>query len=105
MTPEQKNEVEQVVKDVLRQVFGNYLASDGKIIIPKTIQVLPPNGFNGSLGVSGGTAGVYGNATTQAAAILAPTNPGAVYSQAEAQSAVTAINSIRSALSDFGITG
>lgn len=102
MTPE---EIRKLIISVLREEFGNYLASDGKIIIPKTIQVLPPNGFNGSLGVSGGTAGVYGNATTQAAAILAPTNPGAVYSQAEAQSAVAAINSIRSALSNFGITG
>lgn len=102
MTPE---ETRQLIISVLREEFGNYLATDGKIIIPKTIQVLPPNGFNGSLGVSGGTAGVYGNATTRAGAIGAPTSPGAVYSQSEAQSAVTAINSIRSALSNFGITG
>jgi hypothetical protein len=39
-----------------------------------------------------------------AADIPAPTAPGAAYSQAEAQSAVTAINSIRAALDGYGIT-
>lgn len=40
----------------------------------------------------------------QASAIGAPSNPGAAYVQAEAQSAVNAINSIRTALSNIGIT-
>lgn len=39
-----------------------------------------------------------------AAAIAAPTAPGSVYVQAEAQSAVAAINAIRTALKDAGIT-
>ena len=39
-----------------------------------------------------------------AADIPAPTAPGAAYSQAEAQSAVSAINSIRAALDGYGIT-
>ncbi len=43
--------------------------------------------------------GLYGaTAVAQAAAIAAPSAPGALYSQAEAQSAVDAINFIRTAL-------
>lgn len=38
------------------------------------------------------------------ATIAAPTAPGATYSQAEAQSAVAAINAIRAALTAAGIT-
>lgn len=49
--------------------------------------------------------GLNGNAAiAKAAAITAPTAPGAAYVQAEAQSAVTAINSIRTALTNIGIT-
>jgi len=40
----------------------------------------------------------------QAGAIPAPSNPGGVYSQSEASSAVTAINNIRTVLSNMGIT-
>lgn len=101
MTPD---EVTKLVEAILREKFGNYLTTDAKIIIPKTIQILSPNGFDGSLGISGGSTGVYGNSTSQAAAISAPSTPSAGYVQAEAQSAVNAINSIRSALSNFGIT-
>lgn len=39
-----------------------------------------------------------------AAAVAAPTAPGAAYSQAEAQSAVAAINAMRVALKSAGIT-
>lgn len=59
-----------------------------------------------ALGASGGSIGFYGEAqTTQYAAIAAPSAPSAAYVQAEAQSAVTAINSIRTALSQIGIIG
>jgi hypothetical protein len=49
--------------------------------------------------------GLYGAAAVaQAAAIAAPTAPGVVYDQAEAQSAVDAINDIRAALAGIGVT-
>ncbi len=48
---------------------------------------------------------VYGETpVVQASAISAPSNPGAAYVQSEAQSAVNAINSIRTALTNIGIT-
>ena len=40
----------------------------------------------------------------QPTAISAPSAPGGAYSQSEAQSAVTAINSIRTTLSNLGLT-
>lgn len=56
------------------------------------------------LGAAGGSIGLYGETpTTQYAAIAAPSAPSAGYVQAEAQSAVTAINSIRTALQQIGI--
>ena len=58
-----------------------------------------------ALGATGGTVGLYGvTPVAKASAIGAPTAPGAAYVQAEAQSAVTAINSIRTALTNLGIT-
>lgn len=89
MTP---NEVEQIVRNVLRQEFGNYLASDGKIIIPKSIQSF------------GKMAGVYGQSVQRASAISAPTSPGGTYSQSQIATMETAINSIRTAIKNFGIT-
>lgn len=57
-----------------------------------------------ALGASGGSIGLYGETpTTQFASIAAPSNPSAGYVQAEATSAVTAINSIRTALQQIGI--
>lgn len=58
-----------------------------------------------SLGGVGKTVGLYGaTPVVRAAAITAPTAPGTIYSQAEAQSAVTAINAIRTALANIGVT-
>lgn len=54
--------------------------------------------FNGKVGFFGKSQ------VSQAAAITAPTSPSAAYSQAEAQSAVTAINSIRTVLQNLGFT-
>jgi len=48
---------------------------------------------------------LYGETpVVQASAISAPSAPGAIYSQSEAASAVTAINSIRTALTNIGVT-
>ena len=62
--------------------------------------------FNGSsLGSAGDLMSVYGETpVAQAAAISAPSVPGATYAQAEAQSVVNAVNNIRNALQNFGIT-
>lgn len=57
-----------------------------------------------ALGAASGSIGFYGETpTTQFAAIAAPSNPSAGYVQAEAVSAVSAINSIRTALQQIGI--
>ncbi len=56
------------------------------------------------LGASGGSIGLFGETpTTQYAAIPAPSTPSAGYVQAEAQSTVTAVNSIRTALQQLGV--
>lgn len=57
------------------------------------------------LQVTSTTTGLNGNApVAKAAAIAAPTAPGAAYVQAEATSAKTAIDAIRVALTNIGIT-
>jgi len=57
------------------------------------------------LGVAGGQVGFYGaTPVARAAAIAAPTAPSASYVQAEAQSMKTAVDAIRAALTNIGIT-
>lgn len=61
--------------------------------------------LTGPLDHDGTTVGLNGNTpVAKAAAIAAPTAPGAAYVQAEAASAVAAINAIRTALANIGIT-
>lgn len=60
---------------------------------------------SGSFGVAGGTVGLYGvTPVTRAAAITSPTAPSAGYVQAEAASMKTAVDAIRVALTNVGIT-
>ena len=66
------------------------------------------SGFSGSSKFTGShtgsTLGFYSvTPVARSAAIAAPTAPGTLYAQAEAQSAVTAINEIRTALKNVGI--
>lgn len=57
------------------------------------------------LGVSGGQVGFYGaTPVARAAAITSPTAPSASYVQAEAQSMKTAVDAMRTALANIGIT-
>ena len=57
------------------------------------------------LGVAGGQVGFYGaTPVARAAAIASPTAPSATYVQAEAQSMKTAVDAIRNALKNIGIT-
>lgn len=101
-------DVRQICESVLKQHFGALVGTQTQVMLPKNIKLKEPNAFEGvfkgTLGISGGTAGAYGNEVVQAAAIAAPNAPGAAYLQADAASAVAAINSIRTALSNFGIT-
>lgn len=106
--------LEQRVQDLERQLatlLSEYNRNNG----PSSQIVTKNTKFVGGLDLSSATSlalgsasasiGFYGETpTTQYAAIAAPTNPGAAYVQAEAQSAVTAINSIRTALQQIGIT-
>lgn len=104
MTPNERSQIEQIVYDILRKELGNYTTTDKTIILSKSIDIKTPNGFNGSLGSSGGKAGVYGQSTTRASAIAAPTAAGGAYSQSQVNSVVDAVNYIRTALTNFGIT-
>lgn len=107
MTPEQK----EIVREIIREEFEEFLASD-RYIFHKNVQFL--DGRNIQTGRTNGTKigtatdqkiGFYGETpVVQAGAIGAPSTPSAAYVQAEAQSAVTAINSIRTALQNIGIT-
>lgn len=66
--------------------------------------------FGTNLGLRMGTSttekvAFYGvTPVIQASAISAPTNPGATYSQADTQSIVNAVNSLRTAIKNFGIS-
>ncbi len=61
--------------------------------------------IGGALDHNGATAGLYGVApVARAAAIATPTAPSAVYVQAEAVAMKTAVDAIRTALRNIGIT-
>lgn len=61
--------------------------------------------IGGALDHDGASVGLNGNVpVAKAGAIAAPTAPGAAYVQAEAASAKTAIDAIRVALTNIGIT-
>lgn len=61
--------------------------------------------IGGALDHDGATAGLYGVApVARAAAIATPTAPSAIYTQSEAASMKTAVDAIRTALRNIGIT-
>lgn len=107
------NELEQVKERVksLEGIISQLVFSD-RYVVSRTLQL--QDGRNVQLGKGAGTK--MGTETTQKlgffnatpvvrrSAISAPSSPGSSYAQAEAQSAVTAINSIRQALIDLGLT-
>jgi len=58
-----------------------------------------------SLGATGGAVGLYGvTPVAKASAIASPTAPSGAYVQAEASSMKTAVDAIRTALLNIGIT-
>lgn len=104
MTPDQ-------VRQIIREELANFDATE-RYTIQKLMQFF--DGRNIQLGKTAGTK--IGTAATQklsfhgvtpviqASAIATPTAPGATYLQAEAASAKTAIDAIRVALTNKGIT-
>lgn len=102
---------EQQIRAIIHDELSNFLGVD-RYIFDKNIQVL--DGRNVQVGRTAGmkigTAvdqkiALYGKTPIiQQNTIATPTAPGATYSQAEAGSAKTAIDSIRTALINFGIT-
>lgn len=104
MTPEQAQQLIARL-DKLEQTV-NFLVLPNRYLFKRNIELF--NGINFIFGVTTGTKlgtsaaqkfGMYGaTPKVQAAAISAPTAPGVGYSQAEAASAVAAINAIRNAL-------
>ena len=108
MTPD---EVRNLIREEIRQELASLIRSD-RFTFEKLIQML--DGRNIQVGRTTGTKigtatdqklSVFGvTPVIQASAISAPTAPGVAYLQAEAASAVTAINSIRTAIKNFGIT-
>ena len=108
--PEDIQQLKQEV-ETLKAIIANLVYSD-RYIFQKNLQL--QDGRNIQVATSTGTKigtassqklSVYGvSPVVQAGAISAPSTPSAGYSQVEAQSAVDAINSIRTALTNFGIT-
>lgn len=71
--------------------------------IPKGLATTP--GESATIGNATGQLGFFGAPTVaRPAAIASPTAPGVAYSQAEAQSMKTAVDAIRTALANLGIT-
>lgn len=111
MTPEQ--EIQQ-----LKQRLSKMESIINQFVFPDTYRFPRVVTFPDGIGIAGGmtTGTSIGKSTTQkfsfygvtpvvqASAIAAPSTPGGTYSQAEAQSAVDKINSIRTAIKNFGIT-
>lgn len=106
-----RNMDEQKIRKIIRDELSQLLGSD-RYVFHKHLQLF--DGRNIQVGLTTGTKigtataqkiGLYGVVPViQAGAISAPSAPSSNYVQAEAQSAVTAINSIRTALKNIGIT-
>ena len=102
---------EERIRDIIREELARFSFSD-RFVSPKTIQIL--DGRNIIVGKGKGTEigteaaqkiSFHGvTSVIQASAISAPSSPGGVYSQAEAQSMETAVNAIRTALQNKGLT-
>lgn len=102
---------EEQIRQIIREELREFLASD-RYIFHKTVQTL--DGRNFIFGKGTGTK--FGTETTQKmgffnktpivqpGAISAPSTPSAAYDQTEAQSTVNAVNSIRTALTNLGLT-
>jgi hypothetical protein len=107
MNEEQQKLVQEMIRKELAVIFGT-----DKYVFTRDINIT--NGRDIQLGKSVGTKigteasqklAVFGaTPVIQASAISTPSNQGATYNQTDAQSIVTAVNYIITALKNFGIT-
>lgn len=101
---QQVNEIEKKLDDFLSDYYRNNTPTTQKF----TKKVILGNGFdiaNSSIGTSSSLMSVYGvTPVAQASAITAPNTQGGTYNQTDVQSIVNAVNSIRTAIKNFGIT-
>jgi hypothetical protein len=102
-----KKEVAEIVHKELARILGSdryIFTRDLELANGRNIQV------GRSVGTSIGTAtdqklSVYGETpVVQAGAISTPSSAGGVYSQSQVQSVVDAVNSIITAIKNFGVT-
>lgn len=104
MTPQEKQDFDAMKIELaqLKDLFYKGDFPDKKVFYKKLVADggLDLNGDTISLGKSGGTIGLYGvTPVVRASAITAPTGGATIDSEAR-----TAINSIRSVLTNIGIT-
>lgn len=96
------------IDTTMSRIGAGLLGVDQSFRVGSDFTVLGNAFLNGSVTIGNAptdSVSFYGAAgVAQALAIASPSTPGIVYSQAEAQSAVDAINSLRSALQSIGIT-
>lgn len=118
MTPEEKKLLQDTVNkldaflDVYyrthfidQDVFANKVYFNNGVYFKDGLSVSLGATTGGKIGLTGDKLGFLGaTPVARQAAIAAPTAPGAAYVQAEAASAVAAINSIRVVLNNFGLT-
>ena len=105
--------LQQQVDDIQRKLdefLSEYYRNNNPTSTIFTKKCYFPGGIDISQGVinlggSGSTIGLYGvTPVVKAGAISAPATQGGAYVQADVQSIVTAVNSIRTALTGIGIT-
>lgn len=102
---------EEQVRFIIKDELQKFIKSD-RYVFEKHIQMLDGNNIQAgrTLGTKIGLAadnklGVYGKTPiVQQQFPNAPSTPGGTYSQTEAQSTVTTVNSIITILRNFGIT-
>lgn len=85
--------------------IGDYIVTDTRGDGTKGVRVMKESEFEAIYSKNTLASSVYGAVPiNRAAAIATPTAPGAAYVQAEAQSMKTAVDAIRVALQNYGIT-
>lgn len=113
MTPEEKqqlNDVSKKLDDLIflynKENFPNRIDTNRTLVLRDVENKVEFDNFAGvKIGHSTSKVGLYGTTpVVRASAISAPNTQGSTYSQADVQSIVTAVNSIRTAIKNFGIT-
>jgi len=103
MTPE---EVRTIIREELQFMRADKFIFDKQVVLRDGMSIQCGRTNGSSFGTEvGQKLSVYGvTPIIQQGAISSPASPGATYAQSEASSAKTAIDAIRTALINFGIT-